>query len=209
MVKIWQEVKSFLIWAACAVAFILGFIVLNVQTDHLGDIFPRIEDTAETAPVAIVLGASVNGNGTPSDALRDRLLVGEDLYRKKKVEKILLTGDDGGFHQDEITVMHKFLTDRGVPETAILIDGQGYRTYESCRRAKSELHVDKAIVVTQRFHMARALYLCNALGVESIGVTSDLQAYQKSWFFWLRDLAASLKAFWEINKDKAPGEIAT
>lgn len=208
MENLWRQIKSFLIWAVCFVAFMLGFIILHVQTDHLGDIVPRIEDTAELAPVAIVLGASVKDDGTPSDALHDRLAVAEDLYRKQKAKKILVTGDDGGFRQDEVTAMKKFLTDRGVPEDAILVDGHGYRTYESCRRAKSEFQIEKAFVVTQRFHMARALYLCDALGVESTGITSDLQTYQRGWYFWIRDLAASLKAFWEINKDKAPGEIA-
>lgn len=183
-------------------ALIICTIVLYVQTQHLDDIYPTTRDLSGTAPVALVLGASVKEDGTPSDALRDRLLIGEELYREKKVEKILVTGDDGGFRQDEISHMKAFLMERNVPEKNILVDGQGYRTYESCRRAKQELHLEKLIVVTQRFHMARALYLCNAVGLEAVGVTSDLQTYQKGTYFWMRDLLSSVKAFWEIHRDQ-------
>lgn len=182
-------------------ALIFCAIVLYVQTQHLDDIYPTTRDLSETAPVALVLGASVKEDGTPSDALRDRLLIGEELYREQKVEKVLVTGDDGGFRQDEISHMKAFLIEQGVREEDILVDGQGYRTYESCRRAKQELHLEKLIVVTQRFHMARALYLCNALGLEAVGVTSDLQSYQKGTYFWARDLLSSVKAFWEIHTD--------
>ncbi|MBP9869363.1 YdcF family protein [Patescibacteria group bacterium] len=205
--RILLEIRVFVVWVICVAIFLIGWIILHVQTDHVTDIYTSSRDLPEKAPVALVLGASVKEDGTPSDALRDRLLIGEELYREKKVEKVLVTGDDGGFRQDEITQMKAFLIERGVKEEDILVDGQGYRTYESCRRAKQELKLEKVIVVTQRFHMARALYLCNALGLESVGVTSDLQTYQKGTYFWARDLAASVKAFWEINRDRA-GEIA-
>jgi SanA protein len=205
--RILLEIRVFVVWVVCVAIFLIGWIILHVQTDHVTDIYASSRNLPEKAPVALILGASVKEDGTPSDALRDRLLIGEELYREKKVEKVLVTGDDGGFRQDEITQMKAFLIERGVKEEDILVDGQGYRTYESCRRAKQELKLEKVIVVTQRFHMARALYLCNALELESVGVTSDLQTYQKGTYFWARDLAASVKAFWEINRDRA-GEIA-
>ncbi|MFA5935354.1 MAG: ElyC/SanA/YdcF family protein [Patescibacteria group bacterium] len=197
-----SQVKQFLIWAICVVVFLLGWMILHVQTNYLVDMYPSTDSVVDKAQVAIVLGAAVT-NGQPSDALNDRLLVGEELYRKGKVEKILITGDDGGFHSDEISIMHKFLLDREIPPDAIIVDGKGYRTYESCRRAKQEYNIETAVVVTQRFHMGRALYLCNALGIESVGVTSDLQTYVRIKAFWIRDLLSSVKAFWEINRDRA------
>jgi vancomycin permeability regulator SanA len=174
-------------------------IILRVQTAHLDRIMTDVASTTEKAPVAIVLGASVKPDGEPSDALKDRLIVGEALYQNGNVDKILLTGDDGGMRSDEISVMKAFLKEDGIPDEDVLVDGHGYRTFESCRRANEEFNIDRAIIVTQRFHMGRALYLCNALGIDSVGMTSDLEPYVKGTFFWLRDLAASVKAWWEIR----------
>ncbi|MEO5927309.1 MAG: ElyC/SanA/YdcF family protein [Patescibacteria group bacterium] len=167
----------------------------------------QTSQVTEKVPYAIILGASVLPDGRPSDALRDRLLVGEALYREGKVEKLLVTGDDGGFRSDEVDSMKAYLLSEGVPEDAITVDGKGYRTYESCKRAHEEFHIDRAIVITQRFHMGRALYLCNELGVESKGMTADLEHYTKIKFFWARDLAASVLASWDINEFKSTGEM--
>jgi SanA protein len=202
------RIRLFLLWAICVVVFLVLFVVVHVQTAHLIDIIPTTGELMEKAPVVLVLGAAVKEDGDPSDALKDRLLVGIDVWKRGYAERILVTGDDGKFHTDEVSVMKKFLMDQGVPEEDILVDGKGYRTFESCRRAKEELKIDHAIIITQRFHMARALYLCEALGVDSVGVTSDLQPYEDSTYYWLRDLAASVKAFWEINKDRPPNSIA-
>ncbi|MSR85393.1 hypothetical protein EXS71_03095 [Candidatus Uhrbacteria bacterium] len=153
----------------------------------------------DTSMIAIVLGASVTARQTPSDALRDRLEEGIWLYETGLAGKILITGDDGRNEVDEISVMKKYLLEHGVQEKDVLIDPEGYRTYESCKRAHEVFHLEKAIVVTQRFHLARALYLCNRLGVDSIGSPSDRSRYAKINYFWLRDLAASAKAWWDVN----------
>lgn len=187
----------FLFATGCTVA---GFMLADVQLTNLERI--HLFDAPETvprAPVAIILGASVKSDGTPSDALRDRLLVGIRLYEKRIVDKLLLSGDDGAYHADEIQVMQSFIRANGVPDENILIDGKGYRTYESCKRAKSVLHIDRAIVVTQRFHIGRAIYLCQKLGIDTNGVTSDLQTYVRGTYFWARDIIASLKAWWDIH----------
>lgn len=181
--------------AVCLTAVAL-LIVGDVQLKYLKKITSLDQAKAQAA---MVLGASVKADGTPSDALRDRLLVGLALYQDRAVDKILITGDDGAFRRDEIQVMKKFLLDNQVPEADILVDGQGYRTYESCKNAVKKFGLQSAVIVTQRFHMARALYLCENLGLKSQGVTSDLQKYQRGFYFWLRDLAASLKAWWDIH----------
>lgn len=186
--------------AVSAATLSVGGIIVYVQTKHLDRIRPHTAPISETYPVAIVLGAAILPNKQPSHALRDRLLVGEALWKTGHAEKILITGDGGEFRSDEISVMKKFLLDRGVPEDVLLIDTRGFRTHESCRRAKTEFHIEKAVVVTHRFHMARALYLCNAWGIDAVGITSDLQLYLRIVQFWSRDLAASVKAFWEINR---------
>ncbi|MBP9709916.1 YdcF family protein [Patescibacteria group bacterium] len=171
---------------------------------------PAIRSVSEVtpAPTAMVLGASVKLDGTPSDALRDRVMVGIQLYKEGKVSNLLMTGDDGGFHANEVATMKRLAIEAGVPEKDILVDGHGYRTYESCKRAVQTFNIRQAIVVTQRFHLARALYLCSHLGMDAQGVAADLQPYERIVFFTLRDFAASLKAWWDINIDPPPSPVA-
>lgn len=208
MDQLFTRLKMAVLWLFLVGVFLIAWIIMSVQTKHLDEIFATSSELPSTAPYAIILGASVKADGMPSDALRDRLTVGIELYQTKKAEKLLVTGDDGGFHANEVDTMKKYLLDHGVPEEAITVDGKGYRTYESCKRAHDEFHIKKAIVVTQRFHMGRALYLCDALGVESEGLTADLEPYIKAKFFWARDLVASVLAFWDINKGREPGSVA-
>jgi vancomycin permeability regulator SanA len=85
------------------------------------------------------------------------------------------------------------------PGDAVLSDPHGYRTYESCKRAAEVFQIKDAIIVTQRFHIARALYLCESFGIQSLGVTSDLTSYQRNLYFWTRDLAASIKAWSDVH----------
>lgn len=155
--------------------------------------------TVEDAPTALVLGASVKRDGTPSDALHDRLEIGAQLYREGIVKQVLVTGDDGGFHLDEVATMKRVLMEKGVAEWSILVDPHGYRTYESCKRAVAVFEVKHAIIVTQRFHLARALYLCSHLGMSVQGVSADLQTYERIVFFTVRDFVSSFKAWWDIN----------
>ncbi|HWR00199.1 MAG TPA: ElyC/SanA/YdcF family protein [Candidatus Methylomirabilis sp.] len=150
-------------------------------------------------PVAIVLGASVKQDGTPSAALEDRILSGVDLYKAGIVDSLLMTGDDGQFHINEIKTMVRVAREAGVPDKAIRTDGHGYRTYESCKRAHDVFGVTDAVVVTQRFHLGRALYLCNRLGIDTIGYAADRRSYDLVVSFWLRDLLSSLKAFIDVN----------
>jgi vancomycin permeability regulator SanA len=150
------------------------------------------------APVAIVLGASVKNDGTPSDALRDRVDTGADLFHQGVVDSILMTGDDGQFAVNEIKAMVTAAREDGIPEQAIQTDGHGYRTYESCKRAHDFFGVTQAIVVTQRFHLGRALYLCNSLGIDSTGYVADRQPYVRIIWFWIRDFISSVKAFSDI-----------
>lgn len=184
------------IWVLGMVCLVAGIILL-VQTAYI----TRIYTSANAAPsstTAIVLGAGIRPNGIPSDALKDRLDRTIELYRNHLVQRIFVTGDDGAYHVDEISVMTNYLVRHEIPTSTMQIDGKGYRTYESCKHA-AEQGVRDAIVVTQRFHIGRALYLCNRLGVDAIGVTSDLQSYRDSDLFWIRDLFSSFKAWIDIN----------
>lgn len=175
-------------------------IVADVQSIKSGALLKP--EPGMRSEITMVLGASVNEDGTPSDALRDRLQVAVDLYTHGNTQKIFLSGDDGEYHSDEIDAMKKFVLDHGVPAEDTLVDGKGYRTYESCKhfaQVSEQEQASSLIVVTQRFHMARALYLCEHLGAGTFGITSDLESYRSIAYFWARDLLASVKAWWDIN----------
>lgn len=187
-----------LLEAAClAVIFVCG-VILYVQFKEAYFIKPD-EASINLVPYAIVLGASTKEDGTASDALYDRVETAVDLYRAGKVDKILMTGDDGAFHTDEVKSMAQLAANDGVKPEDLIVDGHGYRTYESCKRAKEEFHIDHAVIITQRFHLARALYLCRAMGMDAQGLAADRQTYQKIVLFTWRDLFASFKAWIDIN----------
>lgn len=134
--------------------------------------------TIQTVPerrVAIIFGALVHPSGRLSHMLADRVATGADLYRAGKVDVLLLTGDNRVAHYNEPEAMRRYALQLGVPEDALVLDYAGRRTYDSCYRAKKIFRVDEAILVTQRFHLDRALLICNTLGVESVGVAADVQ----------------------------------
>lgn len=174
-----------------------GIAVADVQFRYLDRVIADLARLPES-DATIVLGASVKSDGTPSDALADRLQTGLELYQQGKAKTILLTGDDGAYHADEIAVMRPYLVNLGVAAADIKEDGHGYRTYESCKNAAAS-GIRRLTVVTQRFHLSRALYLCNKMGIDTYGVAADKRSYKDIVFFWTRDLASSLKAWWDIN----------
>lgn len=190
-------IKLVLFLAALGGTAILAIIGI-VQFSHLDAIHTNMT-AVEPAPVAIVLGASVRPDGTASDALYDRVMTGVELYHADKADRLIMTGDDGRFHVDEVAVMKQLAIDQGVPEADVQIDDHGYRTYESCKRAVTVFDVRDAVIVTQRFHLARALYLCDAFDMEVQGLTADKTQYRDISQFWIRDLLASVKAWWDVH----------
>ncbi len=184
--------------ALCSGVIVCVSILQQIQTQYTNRMFSP--QTVQPAPTALVLGASVKLDGTPSDALRDRVTTAVELYRQQKVKNLLMTGDNGAFHVNEVATMKRLAVEAGVPEQDVLVDEHGYRTYESCKRAVEVFGVTDGIVVTQRFHLSRALYLCSHLGMtKTQGVPADLETYERIFFFTARDFAASLKAWWDIN----------
>ncbi len=130
-------------------------------------------DSVPEKPVAIVFGAWVDPNGDPSAMLADRVATGAKLYQAGKVNALLLTGDNHIDSYNEPEAMRQYALELGVPDAALVLDYAGFRTYDSCYRARDIFKVDQAILVTQAFHLDRALLTCNGLGIESVGVASD------------------------------------
>lgn len=154
---------------------------------------------AEEPPrIAIVFGARVRG-GEPSNALYDRVITAVELYRAGRVKKLLMSGDNPTAEYDEPTAMKKTAMQLGVPEQDIVLDFAGRRTYDTCYRAKEIFEVKQAILVTQEFHLARALYLCNNLGVESIGITANRRTYEAEGHWAFREFFSVASAWLEIN----------
>ncbi|MEK9159367.1 MAG: ElyC/SanA/YdcF family protein [Patescibacteria group bacterium] len=156
------------------------------------------------AEVALVFGAGLNENGRPSDALADRLITAAGLYNNGTVEKILVSGDSvTDEYYDEPGAMTTFLITWGIPTDVIEQDPAGLSTYDSCLRAKEIWGLESAILVTQEFHLPRALFTCNALGIESVGVVADQQPYVFGEYYQKREWLATYKALLDLYLPKA------
>lgn len=162
--------------------------------------YPQV-DTAPSERVAIVFGAGLWRDGRPTAVLRDRVATAADLYFAGKVEKLLMSGDNRFDTYNEPKAMQEYAVELGVPEEAIVLDYAGQRTYDTCYRARDIFGVRQAILVTQSFHLPRALYTCNMLGVRAIGVPADRRIYRKfALLVWnMREVPATLVALWEVH----------
>jgi vancomycin permeability regulator SanA len=187
-------------------AFIMGAIGI------LGLILPRIITTIfslnriyqkENAPatqLAIVFGAGLRRDGSPTAILRDRVETAADLYFSGKVEKILMSGDNRFEYYNEPESMRQYALSLGVPDAAIALDYAGRRTYDTCYRAKAIFGASEALLVTQKFHLPRAIFLCNTLGLKSYGIEANNIRYRKiSLLIWnFREQIATLGAFIDV-----------
>lgn len=178
------------IFAASVAAFLI--VQLIVVGGTRASIFSA--DDVASAYVVIVPGASVLRNGTPSDILADRLTVAANIYAAGKAEKILVSGDNGQDGYDEVNVMRRFLLDKDVAPEDIFLDHAGFDTYDTMYRARHVFGITDAIVVTQRYHLYRALFVASHLGINAKGVASDLQPYVKQVWFSTRETLSRVKA---------------
>ena len=160
--------------------------------------------TVKNAPeksVAIVFGAGLWRDGSPTPVLRDRVSTAAELYFAGKVNKILMSGDNRTEFHNEPGAMREYALSLGIPGEDIVLDYAGWRTYDTCYRAISIFHIDDAILVTQAFHLPRAIYTCNHLGLPSVGVTADQREYRRRSLLWWnsREIPATLVALWEVH----------
>jgi len=178
-------------------------LTIMVRSEYQDKVYSSIQELPDDS-VMVVLGASVKRDATPSDALEDRLDMAVRAWRAGKVDKIILSGDDGRWAQEETQAMLGYMYSQGVPDHLLIIDGNNARTFDSCYRLRNELHEDNVVLITQSFHLPRALYLCNELGIDAWGLDSDLRWYQDIVWFTARDWLASLLAFWDIYDRRLP-----
>jgi vancomycin permeability regulator SanA len=163
-------------------------------------------DTVPAAPVVLVLGAQVHPDGTPSPFLAARLDLARRLYEAGTVRAILVSGDHGAWAYDEPGTMSRWLVERGVPERKVVQDHAGFDTYDSCVRARKVFGVEDLIVVTQSFHVRRAVALCRAAGMTASGVGDDsarqfTAAWERGAF---RERLAGVKAAYDVVSGRDP-----
>ncbi|MBD3156593.1 hypothetical protein GF369_02070 [Candidatus Peregrinibacteria bacterium] len=195
--------KNWTIFLA-ALLVIIGInalLLVHIHNDSAAYIYSYEDvDAVPSKPVAIVFGASVNPNTQlPSDILRDRIVTAIDLYNNGKVEKIIMSGDNRVTHYNEPIVMQRYAELLSVPEEDVVMDFAGRRTYDTCYRAKEIFQIEEAILVTQKYHLYRALYTCNSLGLDSVGVSASRQEYIGQTWYDIREIPATLLAWWQVH----------
>ena len=161
---------------------------------------PKIYTSVEAIParsVAIVFGAGLNRDGSPSPMLADRVDAAVALYRAGKVQSLLMTGDEVG--SIEPTAMRNYALRRGIPANAITMDMSGLRTYDSCYRAYHTFSVRGAVLVTQGYHLPRALYTCQGLGLDVVGLKAGRDSYPGQDYYNSREFMATLLSWWEVT----------
>ncbi len=160
-------------------------------------IHERPEDVP-ARPVAIVFGAKVWATG-PSHILEDRLDAGIALYKSGKVRKLLLSGDHGQREYDEVNAMRDYVLARGVKPADVFLDHAGFRTYDTLYRARDVFGVKSAVLVTNRFHLPRSIYVARRLGLDVVGLSSDARAYRTWLYNNCREFLARTLAWVEVN----------
>lgn len=192
--------------------FLWRLILIFGALGLLGAILPRLitslysvnriyqKENAPAERIAIVFGAGLRRDGTPTAILRDRVETAASLYFSGKVEKILMSGDNRFDYYNEPGAMRQYALSLGVPDEAIAMDLAGRRTYDTCYRAKAIFGISDALLVTQKFHLPRALFLCNALGLNAHGVEANNHRYWNgSLLIWnIREQIATVAAFMDV-----------
>lgn len=150
--------------------------------------------------VAVVFGAGLLRSGRPTPVLYDRVATAAELYHAGKVSRLLLSGDNRFVDYNEPGAMWQAARELGVPSEALILDYAGRSTYDTCYRARAIFGLEQAVLVTQSFHLPRALFLCEALGLDAVGVSADRRIYlRRSLAVWnLREIFATAAAAWDV-----------
>lgn len=176
-------------------AISVSVLIINKYVEEKGKEFIFESIDVPKADAILVLGAYVTPDGTVSYMLNDRLTVAYELYQMGKAEKLIVSGDHGRKDYDEVNAMKKFLMDKGISDQDIFMDHAGFSTYESLYRARDIFQVKRVIIVTQEYHLMRAVFIGRELGIEAYGVVSDKRNYVYMDFYKIREIAARNKDF--------------
>lgn len=192
--KLWVRVTAVVLGIG-----LLGIMVLlgsNVYvTQSAGKYILSPEQAAELSDVdcILVLGCGVRDDGSPSPMLNDRLTRGVSLYQEGAASKILMSGDHGRVGYDEVNTMKAYAVAEDIPTENVFMDHAGFSTYESMYRARDVFEAKKIIIVTQQYHLYRAVYIARSLGINAYGVSSDYRQYAGQTGREVREILARFK----------------
>ena len=187
---------AFIVFLCLAVVGTATLFIINGHVKaSTKDRILTVQKAAELEDVdcIIILGCQVKDDGSLSHMLRDRLMRGLEVYEAGAAPKLLMSGDHGREEYDEVGAMKNYAIENGVPSENIFMDHAGFSTYESIYRAKEIFQADKVIIVTQEYHLYRALYIAEQLGVEAYGVSADLNRYAGQSMRDFREVLARCK----------------
>ncbi len=194
-------VKRKILWISLvsAVLLFLGSVFgVNAYVKHsVKERIVSYEDACELSDIdcVLILGCLVKTDGSPSDMLEDRLEVGIRLYQSKAAPKLLMSGDHGREDYNEVGAMKRYAVESGVPSYDVFMDHAGFSTYESLYRLKEIFRTDKVLIVTQEYHLYRALYIAKELGIDAYGISADLRSYSGQGMRDVREVLARYKDF--------------
>ncbi|MBQ2687383.1 MAG: YdcF family protein [Clostridia bacterium] len=181
-----------------AILSVVAVFSINAYVKSVGKklmVTPESATELKNVDCILVLGCGVRDDGTPSDMLRDRLERSIELYFSGVAPKLLMSGDHGRVEYDEVNIMKQYAIDKGVPSEDVFMDHAGFSTYESIYRAKEIFCADNIVIVTQEYHLYRALYLAKSFGLEAHGVSSDYYIYAGQTMRDIREILARNKDF--------------
>jgi len=197
-----KQAGRFILVLCVACVFIVGLLRVVMILKERPNTYSF--ESVPNAPVALVFGAGLTYEKAPSDPLRDRIDAAISLYQSGKVQKLLMSGDNSEIYYNEPEAMRQYAISQGIPDTDIVLDYAGRRTYDSCYRAKAIFGLNDVILVTQNYHLPRALFLCNQLNLNANGVPADQTHYLRyRYSFWrVREIAATVAAYFDIYISK-------
>ena len=204
-----KNLKSLLLFGIfMAILTIIVVFLLNLQTEKQGlaYIYQDISKVPK-AQTVLVLGASVYRNKIMSDMLKDRADTAVEIYKISKAENILVSGDGKAKDYNEVEVAKNYLLERGIPKEKILLDYYGFDTYDSLYRARDIFGIKSIIISTQNFHLPRAIFIAQGLGLEAYGITADKRKYKNNDLNIGRELLATVKAYFDVFYNAKPAVL--
>lgn len=187
-----------IVFASLLIIGTTTIFAINAHVKNVGGnkiITPEEAATLDGVDCILVLGCLVKSDGSPSDMLSDRLRCGIELYQQGSAPKIIMSGDHGKADYDEVNAMKQAAIAAGIPSNDVFMDHAGFSTYETIYRAKEIFKANKIIIVTQEYHLYRALYIAEQLGLDAYGVNADYRSYSGQLNREIREMLARCKDF--------------
>ncbi|MDD5639621.1 MAG: ElyC/SanA/YdcF family protein [Candidatus Pacebacteria bacterium] len=207
IVKKTKELSKKTVKFVLAIIFIIlsAIILINYTIiQESKDLIYKEISQIPNAQTALILGASVKPNKEMSDVFRDRVDSAIELYSTGKISKIIVSGDHGKKYYDEVNTAKKYLLEKGIPPENIFLDHAGFDTYDSLYRAKYIFNAKSIIIVTQNFHLPRAIFIAKKLGHNVYGFSADLHQYDDANKMFIREIFADVKAYFDVLLEEKP-----